>query len=183
MFNIFIINLTYPKALRYKTLLTPNSLHPMNCQISRANFNDLHLMQRLFYQTVTSHGSKVFSKEEIKIYSRLALDKQFWREKFESEYIYNAKLNGEVIGSFAMDRMGNISYIFVHMHYHGRGIAGQLFDTILQVAKSREINYLTAQANESMLFFYRKKGFEIMENVIKAVGGEEMVNYEAVKKI
>ncbi len=94
----------------------------MKFRIERATTLDLSLMQRLFYQTVTIYGSKIFTKSEIKEYSKLARNKEYWKKKFVTDYIYNAKLNGEIIGSFLLNRDGTIDYIFVHQNYQGRGM-------------------------------------------------------------
>lgn len=155
----------------------------MKCKISRATNQDLPLMQRLFYQTVTTYGSMIFTKSEIKIYSRLATNKIYWQNKFEKDFIYNAKLNGEIVGSFSMDKKGNIEYIFVHMKYHGQGIASELYKSIEEVAMRSNINVLTTQINLLTRSFFEKKGFEIVKNVKQVVGGDEVITYNGVKHI
>lgn len=153
----------------------------MKCEISRATDQDLSLMQHLFYQTVITYGSMIFTKSEIKTYSRLAVNRVYWQNKFKKDYIYNAKLNGEIVGSFSMDKKGNIEYIFVHMNYHGRGIATELYKTIEEIAKKQNITSLTAQVNMLTQPFFQKKGFEIIKNAAKVVGGEEIITYSGVK--
>ncbi|WP_106793092.1 GNAT family N-acetyltransferase [Aquimarina sp. Aq78] len=155
----------------------------MKCQISRATDQDLPLMQHLFYQTVITYGSMVFTKSEIKIYSRLAINKVYWQKKFNKDFIYNAKLNGEIVGSFSMDSKGNIEYIFVHMNYHGRGIASELYRTIEEIAQKTNIKTLTTQVNMLTRSFFQKNGFEIIKNASKVVGGEEIISYSGVKHL
>ncbi len=155
----------------------------MKCQISRATDHDLPLMQRLFYQTITSYGAKLFTKEEITIYSRLASDKVYWQQKFKKDFIYNAKLNGEIVGSFSMDTLGNIEYIFVHQEYLGRGIASKLYQTIEKIARESNIGTLTTSVNELTRSFFERRGFEIVKNAIKVVGGAEVVSYSGVKHL
>ncbi|MFD2565074.1 GNAT family N-acetyltransferase [Aquimarina rubra] len=153
----------------------------MNYQISRATDSDLPLMQRLFYQTVTIYGSKIFTKEEVKIFSRLALDKNHWTQKFIEDYIYNVKLNGEVIGSFSLSKDGVIEYIFVHQNYQGRGIAKKLYSTLEEVAREAGINSLSTRINLNTKDFFEKNGFKIIKNAEKVSGGEEIVSYSGVK--
>lgn len=138
-------------------------------------------MQHLFYQTVITYGAKLFTRSEIKTYSRLAVDKAYWQEKFKSDFIYNAKLNGEIVGSFCMDKKGNIEYVFVHMNYHGQGIAGDLYATLENVARDSNIEVLTTPINIGTRSFFENKGFEITKNSVKVVGGEEMISYSGVK--
>jgi len=154
-----------------------------NIKIERALQNDLSLMQRLFYQTVTSFGVKVFTDEEVKIYSRLALDKNHWFKKFEEEYIYNAKLNGEILGSFNMNKDGFIEYIFVDMNYQGKGIANKLYQKIEEIAIQESIQVLSTNINALTKIFFEKKGFEIIKNSTQVVGGEEVVTLKAVKNL
>ncbi|WP_109299457.1 GNAT family N-acetyltransferase [Aquimarina sp. AU474] len=155
----------------------------MKYQISRAIDNDLPLMQRLFYQTVTSYGSMIFTKAEIKIYSRLATNKIYWQKKFKEDFIYNAKLNGEIVGSFSLDKNGTIEYIFVHMNYQGQGIANALYATMEEVAREASISTLTTRINLMTKDFFEKNGFNIVKNAVKVVGGEEVVSYGGVKKL
>ncbi|TSE11129.1 MULTISPECIES: GNAT family N-acetyltransferase [Aquimarina] len=155
----------------------------MKCEVSRATNQDLPLMQRLFYQTVTTYGSMIFTKSEIKIYSRLATNKIYWQNKFEKDFIYNAKLNGEIVGSFSMDKKGNIEYIFVHMNYHGQGIASELYKSIEEIAIRSGITVLTTQINLLTRSFFEKKGFEIVKNAVQVVGGDEVITYSGVKHI
>ncbi len=155
----------------------------MKCEVSRATNQDLPLMQRLFYQTVTTYGSMIFTKSEIKIYSRLATNKIYWQNKFEKDFIYNAKLNGEIVGSFSMDKRGNIEYIFVHMNYHGLGIASELYEMIEKIAIRANIHTLTTQINLLTRAFFEKKGFKIGKNATQVVGGEEVITYSGVKHI
>ncbi len=155
----------------------------MRYKITRATDNDLPFMQRLFYQTVTLYGSVLFTKEEVKIYSRLATNKVYWQKKFQKDLIYNAKLNGEIVGSFCMDPTGNIEYFFVHMNYHGKGIASQLYDTLEEVARESNIKTLTTQIHLATKAFFEKKEFEIIKNEVKVVGGNEITSYSGIKRL
>ncbi len=140
-------------------------------------------MQRLFYQTVTTYGAVLFSKEEVKIYSRLAANKIYWEKKFKKDFIYNAKMNGEILGSFSMDTNGNIEYFFVHMNYHGKGIATELYNTLEEIAKESNIKTLTTQIHLATKAFFEKKEFEIVKNEVKVVGGNEITSYSGVKHL
>ncbi len=155
----------------------------MSLEINRATEVDLPLMQRLFYQTVTTYGSIIFSKSEIKIYSRLAANKVYWIKKFKKDFIYNAKLNGEIVGSFSMDQNGKIEYVFVHMNYQKQGIASKLYKSLETVAKDANIHTLTTQINLLTRHFFEKRGFEIIKNTSQVVGGEEIVTYSGIKNI
>ncbi len=155
----------------------------MNYEITKATNSDLPLMQRFFYQTVTAYGSMIFTKSEIQIYSRLATNRLYWQNKFKHDFLYNAKLNGEILGSFCMDRKGNIEYIFVHMDYHGQGIARALYKTIEDIAQESNIQTLTTQINLLTKSFFEKNGFEIIKNAVKVVGGEEVISYSGIKHL
>jgi len=155
----------------------------MKLKINRATEKDFSLMQRLFYQTVTSFGPILFTKEEIRIYTRLASNTTYWHNKFKKDFIYNAKLNGEIVGSFAMSANGNIEYFFVHMKYHGRGIAKTLYSVLEKVAREENIKNLAAKVNIATKAFYEKNGYKIIENSVKVVGGEELKSYHCIKTL
>jgi len=155
----------------------------MKFQISRATETDLSLMQRLFYQTVTTYGSILFTKEEIKIYSRLATNRPYWLKKFKKDFIYNAKLNGEIVGSFSMNASGFIEYIFVHQNYQGKGIAKNLYETIEEVARQSNIKTLSTQVTLLTKSFFEKYGFDILKEETEVVGGDKVVSYTGVKNL
>ncbi len=155
----------------------------MKHKIHKATNTDLPLMQRLFYQTVTMYGSKIFTKEEIKIYSRLATNKTYWHKKFKKDHVYNAKLNGEIVGSFSMSNVGNIEYVFVHQKYMGRGIARDLYKTIEEIARQNSIKTLTTEINLLTRSFFEKYDFEIIKKAIKVAGGNEIASYSGVKHL
>lgn len=155
----------------------------MKIEIKRAIQSDIPLMQRLFYQTVTFFGPGVFSRSEIEIYSKLSTDKEYWVKKIQEDYVYHAKLNGEILGSFALDRNGNIEYIFVHLNFHGSGIASKLYKKLEEVAIEKGIKTLSIKLNHMTLPFFEKKGFEIISKSVKVVGGEDKLYHSGVKKI
>ncbi len=155
----------------------------MKFRIERASDQDLPLMQRLFYQTVTIYGSKIFTKSEINEYSKLARNKNYWKNKFRSDFVYNAKLNGEVIGSFLLNRDGTIDYLFVHQNYQGHGIAMDLYETLEKVALDADIKRLTTKINKITQPFFEKKGFTIIEDIVLSENGNERVILIGVKNI
>ena len=155
----------------------------MEYQICRATEKDLTLMQRLFYQTVTISGSHLFTKAELKFYAKLAIDKRHWISKFTNDFVYNAKLNGEIIGSFSLTQDGKIEYIFVHKNYQRQGIATGLYRMLEEIASKNRIKVLTTSVNSATKAFYEKHGFEIIESVKKVAGGESVSELSAVKYI
>ncbi|MBP2830908.1 GNAT family N-acetyltransferase [Aquimarina sp. U1-2] len=155
----------------------------MHYKITKATDTDLPLMQRLFYQTVTMYGAVLFTKAEVKIYSRLATNKIYWQKKFKKDHVYNAKLNGEIVGSFSMDTNGTIEYFFVHMNYHGKGIAKELYSVLEEVAKTSQIEVLTTQIHIATKDFFKNNGFKIIKNAVKVVGGEEAISFTGSKRL
>lgn len=155
----------------------------MKVEIKRAVESDIPLMQRLFYQTVTFFGPGVFSRSEVETYSKLSTDKEYWIKKIQQDYVYHAKLNGEILGSFALDKTGNIEYIFVHLNYHGSGIASKLYKKLEEVAMQEGMKTLTVKLNHMTLPFFEKKGFEIIRESIKVVGGADKGYCTGIKKI
>jgi len=155
----------------------------MKLNINRATKNDLPLMQRLFYLTVTSFGSTLFSKEEIKMYTRLASNKGYWEKKFKKDFIYNAKLNGEIVGSFVLTVDGNIEYFFVNVKYQGKGIASALYSVLEKVAIESNIKILTTHVNKRTRAFFEKKGYQIIENSLMVIGLGEPKSYNGIKSL
>ncbi len=155
----------------------------MEYQISRATRNDLPLMQRLFFQTVTFFGSHMLFTEDIKIYSQLSRDKELASKRITEDFVYNAKLNGEIIGSFMLRKDGTLDYIFVHKSYQGKGIARRLYKKIEEIAKDNGMTTLTTLVTTNTESFFKKLGFEIIKNIEKVVGGDEVICYNGIKNL
>ncbi len=154
----------------------------MKYKITIATDEDLVLMQRFFYQTVTIYGSLIFTKEEIVRYSKLAANKRYWKQKFANDFVYNAKLNGEIIGSFLLNRDGAIGYIFVHQDYQRKGIAMELYKTLEEVAIDSGIHVLQAEINMATKTFFEKNGFTVFKNG-EPSKKEEIIRYKGIKNI
>jgi len=154
----------------------------MRYKVSRASNNDLPLMQRFFYQTVMAHGAAIFTKEEILRYSRLAANKRYWRQKFINDFVYNAKLNGEIVGSFLLNRNGTIGYIFVHQDYQRKGIAKALYNALEKVARDAGMVELRTEINMATKSFFQKNGYTITKEIKPSKNGEILI-FCGVKKI
>ncbi len=155
----------------------------MNFEISRAAITDFPLMKHLFYQTVSNFGSKLFTKEEIKEYSRLVTDTKYWKQKFDHNFIFAAKLNGEILGIISMGPTGIIEILFVHQNYQGRSIAKKLYQTIEDTARTHNISVLRSHVFPLTRAFYENNGFEIIADVKETASGESITSYSGVKQL
>lgn len=155
----------------------------MDYRINQVSSKDLPLLQRLFYETVTIYGSQLFSKNEIRLFMKLALDKGFWKSRFAYNHIYVAKLHGEIIGSFSLSPVGTIDYIFVHKDYQDKGLATDLYKLIEELAQKNGITILSAFVSHATKDFFEKRNFKILETLDGEIGRGNVPELKAVKKV
>jgi len=71
----------------------------------------------------------------------------------------------------------------VHLNYQGNGISKELYATMENIANENGISVLKTQVSKITKSFFEKKGFEIITEVEKVAGGEEVVTYNGVKHL
>ncbi len=154
----------------------------MSYTIRRANIRDLPRLQRLFYNTITSVGLKVYTKVQIKKWTQHFSDTAYWEHKFVHNNFYVATLNGEVVGFISLSDTGYIDYIYVSHNYQGKGIANLLYTRIEVLAKELDFKELTSDISALEKPFFEKKGFEILKECHRRIDNETLVNF-SVKKV
>ncbi len=83
---------------------------------------------------------------------------------------YSARLDGNVIGTIAYEKLDQNSYVlkrmFVHESYRGKGVAQPLLDKVMHVLPQKSCIYLSTKEDLALAAkqFYLKNNFDIIDS-------------------
>jgi GNAT superfamily N-acetyltransferase len=79
---------------------------------------------------------------------------------------------------------GEITGVFVHPRFQGRGIGGQVMDRLEEIARSEGHETATLSISLPSRGFYESRGYAIVESCSDDMGGGERLDYwEAEKRL
>ncbi|MBP1221591.1 GNAT family N-acetyltransferase [Flavobacterium sp. 1355] len=162
--------------------------------ISKATINDIKTIQEITYKTWPVTYGKILSEEQLVymldlIYSDEALTAQFQKNEQLFYLISDSESTIGFIGiehHYKNEAITKIHKIYLLPETQGKGIGKMVIDEIEKLALDNNSNTLSLNVNRfnSALGFYKKIGFEILEEVNIEIGnGYLMEDYVMVKAI
>lgn len=162
--------------------------------ISKATINDIKTIQEITYKTWPVTYGKILSEEQLEymldlIYSDEALTAQFQKNEQLFYLISDSESTIGFIGiehHYKNEAITKIHKIYLLPETQGKGIGKMVIDEIEKLALDNNSNTLSLNVNRfnSALGFYKKIGFEILEEVNIEIGnGYLMEDYVMVKAI
>lgn len=103
----------------------------------------------------------------------------------KDRYIYFVAVeDGEIIGLAGFQReSGTLAGIFVEPEHMGEGIGSQLLEKIENKAKEEGINKMESLASLEAVEFYRKNGYEVVDEQDQDIEGEDIGVKVMTKKL
>jgi ribosomal protein S18 acetylase RimI-like enzyme len=162
--------------------------------ISKATINDIKTIQEITYKTWPVTYGKILSEEQLEymldlIYSDEALTAQFQKNEQLFYLISDSESTIGFIGiehHYKNEAITKIHKIYLLPETQGKGIGKMVIDEIEKLALDNNSNTLSLNVNRfnSALGFYKKIGFEILEEVNIEIGnGYLMEDYVMVKRL
>ncbi len=107
-------------------------------------------------------------------------DSAFYFAKIENEIVGYLKLNFNDAQTEISDKEAvEIERIYVLNQYHGKKVGQILYDTALEVAKSRNASYIWLgvwEKNPRAIRFYEKNGFVVFDKHVFVLGNDEQTD-------
>lgn len=127
---------------------------------------DLHL------KTIREVNSEDYSQEQIEAWTSFDEGQHVPEEKIER---WVAEEDGKLVGfsDYRFDE-GTITGVYVHPDYLRNGIGSKLLEKILEDARNRGLEELTAEASVTAKEFYQSHGFEVVKRTVHETSGEEL---------
>lgn len=165
----------------------------MGIEIKRCTVGDLHLLQKISYQTYDETFSSYNTPENMQAYLNQAFDFEKLRGELlnpESSF-YMLLIDDEAAGYMKLNEQGaqseindpeslELERIYVASTYHGRGLGALLMDKAIEIAVQGHKKYIWLgvwERNDKALKFYEKKGFYRISEHVFLMGDDPQTDY------
>ena len=104
-----------------------------------------------------------YSAQQIDAWAPRDLDSGLWRSRIRGIDPFVATLDGNPVGYADLQPTGCIDHFFVSGHHAGRGIGTRLMRHLLTEATDQGLIELTANVSRTAQPFFRRFGFDVIE--------------------
>src|SRR5690606_24223639 len=117
-----------------------------------------------------------YTGEQIQAWAPRDLNPGLWAAKMREIQPYIVELDGQPVGYADLQTNGYIDHFFVSGQHPRRGVGSLLMTHLIAESKLRHIDVLTSDVSRAAQTFYRKFGFEIVEERQLVVRGVVVPN-------
>jgi putative acetyltransferase len=120
---------------------------------------DVPLLAEIFRASIAELTSDDYTEAQQAAWMASAGDEAAFGERLTGELTLVATIEGAAVGFAALTGGDVIDMLYVHPAVAGRGIGAQLCDAIERLAAARGAAKLTADASDTALGFFTRRGF------------------------
>jgi putative acetyltransferase len=121
--------------------------------------SDTPLLAEIFRASIAELTTDDYTEAQQAAWMASAGDEAAFGERLTGELTLVATIEGAAVGFAALTGNNVIDMLYVHPAVAGRGIGAQLCDAIEKLAAARGAAKLTADASDSALGFFTRRGF------------------------
>jgi putative acetyltransferase len=121
--------------------------------------SDTPLLAEIFRASIAELTSDDYTEAQQAAWMASAGDEAAFGERLTGELTLVATIEGAAVGFAALTGGDVIDMLYVHPAVAGRGIGAQLCDAIEKLAAARGAAKLTADASDTALGFFTRRGF------------------------
>ena len=122
-------------------------------------------------------------------YLRKGLNQKLGSERDDTENISIHRMiknnNGEIIGIGRLHKISSdthqVRYFAIHKNYRREGLGSYLMKDLEQIAVKNKSNYITLNARDNAINFYKKLGYKVLKKTFLLY--KKIQHYEMRKKI
>ena len=121
--------------------------------------SDTPLLAEIFRASIAELTTDDYTEAQQAAWMASAGDEAAFGKRLTGELTLVATIEGAAVGFAAVTAGNVIDMLYVHPAVAGRGIGAQLCDAIEKLAAARGAGKLTADASDSALGFFTRRGF------------------------
>lgn len=141
---------------------------------------DLTPVHELIHHTIDVCYSGVYPPRAVSFFKEFhSLDKILGRHATGEVLV--VEHDGSVVATGALVG-GDITGVFVHPEFQGRGIGGQVMDRLEGIARARGRSSVELSVSLPSRGFYESRGYQVLESRSSDVGGGDRLDYWAAEK-
>ncbi|MFK8033284.1 MAG: GNAT family N-acetyltransferase [Hyphomicrobiales bacterium] len=138
---------------------------------------DADAASNVFYRAVHIGAKDFYDEAQRMAWAGGKPEPVSWQKRLEVQVVKVAELNSIVIGFMTLTKHGKIDLAFVAPEAMGMGIARKLYYAILVEAKRLGIKTLTTEASFLAQRFFKKYGWQTLQQQIVTRGSIELTNF------
>lgn len=137
----------------------------------------------IFYNTIRLVNIKDYTTEQVKVWASDNVDQAMWRERIKEINPYVAEHENQLIGYADLQKDGYIDHFYCHHEWQRKGVGTLLMQKIHDEANRRSLKRLYSNVSVTAKPFFIAKGFEVAQEQLVAVRGQQLKNYNMQKYI
>lgn len=151
--------------------------------IRLAHCGDMAGLAALIHAAVHEGAAGAYSREQRAAWSPAPRSAAALAERLAGQIILAGEDASGLSGVFTLTEVGEIDFAYVRPDRKGDGLAGALYDAILQQARTRKLPTLTVQASHIARRFFEKHGWTLVETQTVRPNGVAMENHRMMLKL
>lgn len=140
--------------------------------------SDAQILRQLFFNTVRRVNTKDYTQAQVAAWAPSDYDEQVWAQHLQTLSPLVAEIDGEIVGYADLQSDGLIDHFFCHHQYQGCGVGKALMQSILALAKQRNIHTLYSHVSKTAKPFFARFRFAVEQEQNVEVRGQVLTNFK-----
>jgi putative acetyltransferase len=121
--------------------------------------DDTPLLAEIFRASISELTAEDYTEAQQAAWMASAGDEEAFGRRLAGELTLVATVDGEAVGFAALKGKDVIDMLYIHPAVAGQGIGAQLADALERLAAARGATKLTADASDTALGFFERRGY------------------------
>ena len=144
---------------------------------------DAPVLAEIFRASIAELTGEDYSEAQQAAWAALADDVEAFGKRLAENLTLVATIGGSTVGFASLKGADNIDLLYVHPAAVGQGAGSLLAEALEKLAGARGAKRLTADASDTALGFFEKRGFEAQRRKTVTVGDEWLGNTTMEKRL
>lgn len=150
--------------------------------IRQASARDFDVVADVMFDAVR-HGRSKYTEEQRSAWVPRPRSGPDWNNRLESQTIFVAELEAELIGFMSLAANGYIDFAYVRPAAQGTGVFRRLYESIEKMAFQTGVEHLRVHASLMAQPAFRAMGFAITKNETVEIGGQLLDRFAMQKPV
>ena len=137
----------------------------------------------LFFMSVHSIDSSIYSQEQKRAWASSPIDYVSWGKRLEEKRPYLLLINNQLAGFIELEADGHIDCTYVSPMFQRKGVATALLEYVIDKAKNLELKLLYVEASIVAKPLFEKIGFLVDKENRVIRNGIVLTNYSMHMKL
>jgi putative acetyltransferase len=145
--------------------------------------SDAPLLAEIFRASISELTAEDYSEAQQAAWMAFAGDEEEFAARLAGELTLVATIDGEAVGFAALKGKDEVDMLYVHPAVAGQGVGAQLMDALEKLAAARGATKLTADASDTALGFFERRGYVPQQRNSVACDDEWLANTTVQKSL